>query len=204
MIQVNSSFVILHKTSQKTAARLRREMAGQSVLAKIGKGLAFLLLSPFIIVGVLLFLILWLIFTITCIGPFLQSLSASRDRKKLSACIRPSPRAVVDMVTLPRQGGRKVAVRWSQGTDATLPPICIPNGLGATLITIAKLHDMLEAKGYPVLSYDRGGVGLSEQLASGRATVRHSCAFCGRFFSRVFVKFALIDNHDSCKTTMML
>jgi hypothetical protein len=81
------------------------------------------------------------------------------------------------MVSLPSNGGRKVAVRWSPGTDSTLPPVCIPNGLGSTLITIAALHDLLEARGYPVLSYDRGGVGLSQPLSGGRKTVRAHFSF---------------------------
>jgi pimeloyl-ACP methyl ester carboxylesterase len=65
---------------------------------------------------------------------------------------------------------RRLAVRWSPGHgDPSLPPVCIPNGLGATLFTIATLHDLLEAKGYPVLSYDRAGVGLSDPLPAGEA-----------------------------------
>lgn len=65
---------------------------------------------------------------------------------------------------------RRLAVRWSPGNgDPSLPPVCIPNGLGATLFTIATLHDLLEAKGYPVLSYDRAGVGLSDPLPAGEA-----------------------------------
>jgi hypothetical protein len=57
----------------------------------------------------------------------------------------PAPEAVVELRPLPGQI-RRLAVRWSPGTNPSLPPVCIPNGLGATLITIAKLHDMLEAK----------------------------------------------------------
>jgi len=65
---------------------------------------------------------------------------------------------------------RRLAVRWSPGHgDPSMPPVCIPNGLGATLFTIATLHDQLEAKGYPVLSYDRAGVGLSDPLPAGEA-----------------------------------
>ena len=43
----------------------------------------------------------------------------------------------------------------------------IANGLGATLLTIAKLHDLLEEAGFPVLSYDRAGVGMSDPLPPG-------------------------------------
>lgn len=87
---------------------------------------------------------------------------------------------------------RRLAVRWSPGTKGKgLPPVVIANGLGATLLTIASLvrqdqpmdrsnrplsvshstttntythtqHDLLEAVGFPVLSFDRAGVGLSD------------------------------------------
>lgn len=41
-------------------------------------------------------------------------------------------------------------------------PICIPNGLGATIVTISILHEELVKEGYTVLSYDRLGVGFSD------------------------------------------
>ena len=42
-------------------------------------------------------------------------------------------------------------------------PICIPNGLGATMVTISILHEKLVNEGYSVLSYDRLGVGFSDK-----------------------------------------
>jgi hypothetical protein len=155
----------------KSLKKRPKTMPKSSLLGKAGKGLITLLLSPFLIAGAILYMVMWILGIITCIGPLIQSMCSSGDRKKLLRCIRPCTGAVVDMVALPSQGGRKVAVRWSKGADPTLSPVCIPNGLGATLISIAMLHDLLEAKGYPVLSFDRGGVGLSEPLAPGRATV---------------------------------
>jgi alpha-beta hydrolase superfamily lysophospholipase len=51
-------------------------------------------------------------------------------------------------------------VRWTPGSRPH--PVCIPNGLGATLVTISALHERLAALGFSVLSYDRAGVGMSD------------------------------------------
>lgn len=61
----------------------------------------------------------------------------------------------------------KLAVRWTLGSDPALPPVAIPNGLGATLISISRLHELLVELGFSVLSYDRAGVGLSGALPRG-------------------------------------
>jgi len=41
------------------------------------------------------------------------------------------------------------------------------NGLGATLISIGRLHDALAARGFAVLTFDRAGVGMSDPLPPG-------------------------------------
>ncbi len=50
-----------------------------------------------------------------------------------------------------------------------LYPICIPNGLGATLVTISVLHEALVEKGYTVLTYDRLGVGFSDNNTTNKS-----------------------------------
>lgn len=95
---------------------------------------------------------------VTAVSPPASTTTTSQDPNQASSTHTPS---------LTR---RRLAVRWSPGQgDPSLPPVCIPNGLGATIFTIATLHDSLEAKGYPVLSYDRAGVGLSDPLPTGEA-----------------------------------
>ncbi len=131
-----------------------------------------------------LYLLLWFLATVTGLGPFLQWRASLRDRALLATTVvktsppatkdpaTPDEAAVVEYVQLPAVGAgqRKVAVRWSPGHgDPRLPLVAIPNGLGATLFTIGLLHDLLEAKGYPVLSYDRAGVGLSDPLPKDEA-----------------------------------
>jgi len=74
----------------------------------------------------------------------------------------------VKFFTLPNPT-RRLAVRWCPGRDPTLPPVCIPNGLGATLITINSLFELLEKRGYAVLTYDRAGVGFSDPLPPSQA-----------------------------------
>src|SRR5690606_26604706 len=45
---------------------------------------------------------------------------------------------------------------------SSYPPICIPNGLGATSVLIAPMQEALVKHGFRVLSFDRLGVGLSD------------------------------------------
>ena len=134
------------------------------------------LLVPFYIVGISFYFLAWFLLTVTGVGPLAQHLLCKRDRRLLDTLLKPHEGAVVEMVPVPTgedghkqpQPPRRLAVRWSPGKPGgQLPPVVIPNGLGATLITIASLHDLLEARGYPVLSYDRAGVGQSDPLRPG-------------------------------------
>jgi hypothetical protein len=140
-----------------------------SLIVRICKGMGQLLTFVVALPFVLIFLTLWLVLTLTGIGPLLQYCYNRRDKALLAACTKPAPGAVVDLVQVSGNPCR-LAVRWSPGKNPDLPPVCIPNGLGATLITIAGLHDMLEEAGYPVLSYDRTGVGLSDPWPKGAGT----------------------------------
>eukprot|EP01038_Epipyxis_sp_PR26KG_P009974 gene9974-13415_t len=48
------------------------------------------------------------------------------------------------------------------------PPVCIPNGLGATMVVISKIQELLNERGFTVLSYDRYGVGFSDDNKSNK------------------------------------
>jgi len=117
--------------------------------------LKFLFLFPLALVGFLLFLVLWLVSTVSLLGPLYHAFASCSDASLLSALTAQG--GPVTFVDVPKGG--KLAVRWTPGTRPN--PVCIPNGLGATLITISTLHEALAALGFSVLSYDRDGVGLS-------------------------------------------
>lgn len=142
-----------------------------------------LALVPLYVMGVSLFAAFSLLGLVTGLLPLTHACLLRRDRRRLAALLHPNDGAVVEMVAVsaekergaadePPQPRRRLAVRWSPGKAAgggaetqqqlLLPPVVLANGLGATLLTIAALHDLLEAAGFPVLSYDRAGVGMSD------------------------------------------
>ena len=124
-----------------------------------------------------IFMALWLLFTVTGVGPLAEHFAAKRDKRLLASIPEVKYLAAEGeekgkgkgkkKAKEQQQPARKLAVRWTKGTNPSLPPVCIPNGLGATLISISKLHEGLAAKGFSVLSYDRAGVGLSDPLPKG-------------------------------------
>lgn len=131
----------------------------RSLFLRIGGGIVsffiYLLLIPLGLAFFLLFMVLWLVSTLTGLGPLYHAFASCSDASLLAATTAPG--GPVKLVDVPKGG--KLAVRWSQGTRPN--PVCLPNGLGATLITISTLHEALAALGFSVLSYDRDGVGLS-------------------------------------------
>jgi len=148
-----------------------------SLLAKLLLGIIIL---PIYLVFMIIFLVFWLIFTITGIGPIIQCCRNRKDRHILNEYIDTSVNSSVPSTSLisissshPIQmitvgnSNRRLAVRWSPGTNPSLPPVAIPNGLGATMMTISPVHEQLANLGFPVLSYDRAGVGMSDPLPKG-------------------------------------
>lgn len=147
-----------------TPPRPRPSLAASvlSTLAFVGTSLCVLLLFPIVA-------ILFLLSTVSLLGPALHFCAARRDAALLAAAVEPAAGAVVKHVAVP--GGGRLAVRWSPGGKRA-HAVCIPNGLGATLVTISTLHERLVALGFSVLTYDRDGVGMSDTRrarAGGRA-----------------------------------
>ncbi|KAI8476150.1 MAG: Alpha/Beta hydrolase protein [Monoraphidium minutum] len=139
-------------------------MAGAAATASLA--CAALLLAPLMLAIFVPLLALLAVATLTGIGPLAHYVCSRSDKKLLATVVEPAPGAPVRLVPV-GSGGHRLAVRWSPGAApggaAARPhPVCIPNGLGATLITISKLHEALEAMGFAVLSFDRAGVGLSD------------------------------------------
>ena len=54
-------------------------------------------------------------------------------------------------------------------------PVCIPNGLAATMASVGVIHDSLVKKGFSVLSYDRVGVGQSGPNPKHRPATVDEC-----------------------------
>ena len=110
------------------------------MLRSLATALLCLLLLPLaLVVGVLCFALL-AVLTLCGVGPLLHALCRRSDAQLLAAAVAPAPNACVRLATI---NGRRLAVRWSpaqyDGGAKQLPPVCIPNGLGATLVTISTL-----------------------------------------------------------------
>ena len=131
---------------------------------KVLRALIGLLLLPLLLLVSCLVLAVWAALTASCLGPLAQRACSRRDAAALRAA------AAASVTLVPVADGRRLAVRFSPGRNPRLPPVAIPNGLGATLVTIGTLHERLERLGFPVLTYDRAGVGLSDVAAGGSAT----------------------------------
>ena len=138
-----------------------------------------LVLGPVFLVLYFVFLGLWLVFTLTGIGPLLQYYYNQRDAATLHLETILNQHPDLRMITIPgginsASGGKsyRVCVRFTEpsgNTNDNKPPIVIPNGLGATLALGAKMHDDLVECGYRVLSYDRFGVGFSDKNITGKS-----------------------------------
>ena len=148
---------IYHDNSENA----RKQMAVATVVI-------FLIAAPLVAVVVVLVLVLWLASTLSLIGPMLAAFGNARDKETIARVTSPPTQgAPVELLTI-GLGGRRLAVRWTPGAEGTaLPPVAIPNGLGATIVSIGRLHDAIAARGFPVLSYDRAGVGMSDPLPAG-------------------------------------
>lgn len=158
-----------------------------SVLSFLAKFIVGIIIAPIYLAFMFVFFALWFVFTITGIGPIIQCCRNRKDRAILAEYVdtsstnknnssvpsssstssaHPHP---IQMITVGgSDSNRRLAVRWSPGTNPTLPPVAIPNGLGATMMTISPVHERLAELGFPTLSYDRAGVGMSDPLPIGK------------------------------------
>ena len=128
---------------------------------------AGLIVGPLFLALLAAFLAVWLALTLTCVGPLLQLACGGSDARRIARLLAGAEPTVQKLVVA--ADGRRLAARWTPcraGCEA-LPPVCVVNGLGATLISIGRLHDALAARGFAVLTYDRAGVGMSDALPSG-------------------------------------
>lgn len=134
----------------------------------------FVVLLPILIVCYFIGVAVWLALTFTCIGPISQCCINAKDEKLLNRDEVMKQNSDLYLQTIP--GGihsstdgapYQVMVRYTAPPatyeGARYPiPVCIPNGLGATIVTISILHERLAEVGFTVLSYDRLGVGWSD------------------------------------------
>lgn len=136
--------------------------------------IGFVCLFPFLVAFFVLFLALWALWTISGFGPLVQCYCSAKDIDTTNAsnvqCNKPHMKTIYvpgDVHTCSRGKSYNVfAVFCEPSTSSKYPPVCIPNGLGANVVLISKLQEELVAAGFAVLSFDRLGVGLSDENTS--------------------------------------
>ena len=134
----------------------------------LGFVLLGLIVGPIILVLWFVFVGIWILATLSGVGPLLQYYYNQRDAVTLHLETILDQHADLRMITVPAginsaSGGKsyRLCLRFTEPT--------IPNGLGATLALGARMHDDLVEHGYRVLSYDRYGVGFSEKNMTGKS-----------------------------------
>ena len=153
-------------------------MSLSETILNILKALLLFILLPVFFAVFVIFLIIWLLLTITGIGPGLHYLYKKRDDKLLDINEMIKNDSDIQLVSIPPNvhscapNGYNVFAIYRKGKEnvnKNLPSICIPNGLGATAILISNMQEKLVEQGYNVLNFDRLGVGLSDANTSNKS-----------------------------------
>eukprot|EP01038_Epipyxis_sp_PR26KG_P009975 gene9975-13417_t len=138
--------------------------------------LSTLIQVPIIAVSLILISVTWITFTVSLIGPVLNLILTSLDKRILNReklLYHFDTRQVIvpaDIHSCSMGSTYCVFIRLSHPIHPSIyPPVCIPNGLGASVITTSRIHEILVERGFTTLSYDRLGVGLSDENKSGKA-----------------------------------
>jgi pimeloyl-ACP methyl ester carboxylesterase len=142
---------------------------------KVLDTIVLVVLAPIGFAFFLVFVVLWMIWTLTGVGPLYQWYSACRDKDMLDTIRITNRDLSFRIISIPGEihscsmgkPYKLFAVFSTPETESCFPPVCIPNGLGANAVLISKLQEALVAAGFTVLSFDRFGVGLSDENVSG-------------------------------------
>lgn len=135
-----------------------------------------ILLFPIYVVIFVVFVCVWLLLSCSGLGPALQLYYRRRDdqilnRNQLLANYNDLRILIIPSSINSASDGKSysLALRFTRPLTQPKAYICIPNGLGATIVILAKLQDLLTENGYAVLTFDRLGVGFSDDNPSGKS-----------------------------------
>jgi len=145
-----------------------------------------ILLIPLYIAGALVFLVVFLLLTVTGIGPLVEFCMARSDQTALDRETILQEHPELFLIEIPHHINRaslgqpyKVMVRLTMQQSRTseesqqqdfLPPVIFPGGLASNLMTMSRHQDILtEQYGFTVVNFDRLGVGLSDPFPEDAA-----------------------------------
>mmetsp|Transcript_32053 Transcript_32053/g.46195 ORF Transcript_32053/g.46195 Transcript_32053/m.46195 type:complete len:528 (-) Transcript_32053:113-1696(-) len=148
-----------------------KESFASIVIRYIKNGLLIIIVAPVAIVFFILFILLWLVLTITYIGPCIHKYFNRKDSEILArgTILKSNPELVV--IRIPSHVNKAsnglaydVVARWIKRKDTGIeqPPIIFPNGLAATQIFLARPQELLRDAGFSSLTFDRLGCGFSD------------------------------------------
>jgi len=134
-----------------------------------------ILLLPVFFLLFVLGIVIWLALTFSGIGPLVQFFCNREDDKILDRHKILLKCKDLRIVTVPGEVNAaskgkeyQVMLRYTEPSEPSrFPPVCIPNGLGATMVAISNIHEALVMEGFRVLSFDRLGVGFSDANTTG-------------------------------------
>lgn len=161
-----------------TCRELGRFLACSTAKMSILGTIVNVILLPVYLVVFVIVMVIWGVFTFTGIGPLFQYFCYLSDKKTLDRDLIAETNSDIRIINIP--GGvhacsddkpYNVFAIFSQPkvSPSKYPPVCIPNGLGATAVLIGQMQERLVELGFTVLSFDRLGVGLSDENRSGQA-----------------------------------
>jgi len=135
------------------------------------KNAVLVMALPAILLVAAVVLALWVLFTVTGVGPILNWLARRRDSTRVLPLADLGTWLMLDCVTEPlleppsdvklfrTPQGYRLAVRYSGWDSRTIEgsparrrhfPIAIPNGLAATALATSSMHERLVAAGFEV------------------------------------------------------
>lgn len=145
---------------------------------------------PLVLVGGLI----WIVGTVTGIGPLFQYCYDCADNSFMKAFIADQDIKFVQIPFVkPVSLEYKLAFRLTKSSSSGFP-VCIVGDINSGLVSVASIHDSLAIAGFTVLSYDRSFVGLTRPSSSDSAntkTIVHELDYLLHHIESTFVA-----NHD--------
>ena len=138
------------------------------------KCIGMIVLLPIFLAGFSIFMLLWLVWTLSGIGPLTHWYFSNGDKETLDRLALARKHSNMHVITVPGdvhscsmgEPYKLFAIFSQPSTPSKYPPVCVPNGLGASAVLISKMQESLVSAGFAVLSFDRFGVGLSDENTS--------------------------------------
>lgn len=144
--------------------------------------LLMVIIVPLYLVVISIVLLLWMVSTITCIGPMIHHCYSKKEDLVLEKLLIDHPEmgfleipAGINAASGAHSYRVSTRVTIPKNSNNNLPVIIFPGGLAATLFCMHKAQDRLTEEGFICLQYDRLGVGYSDVNPTGIPASAFDC-----------------------------